>query len=333
MNAYPQPGYVMYPQQPQMPMYPQNMYGTMANTTPYANANNPQHPQMTQFLTPEQMSELQLNPQLFPTKLTRDEYLRSICCHKNRDTITLEPSQNGNQHCSICQADFYLFRLDTPESEINEVCKNMHDLLQSIKTYLLNAPDALKDIYMMLGFIQKIPLLWNTAVKSFEAVSNGVNFGNVSNNPNSDPFQLLGNLFGGNMVPGMGGYYQQPTVPPMAMYQQPTYSQPGFGALPNQPPPQAPVAPNAYANQQYGFTPPPMQQPVNQPYMTPPTYTPNPASNPIGYVDNSNPQQMTTQNVQIGGAPPQQPLQTPVTQPTNPNIQPPPPPPTVDNKK
>lgn len=329
-NSYPQ-GYIAYPQaQPMMPMYPNNYYGAVANN-PYI--NQPQQPNMTQFLTPEQMSELQLSPQLFPTKLTRDEYLRSICCHKNANKITLDKLPNDNHKCSICQAEFYLFRLDTPDHEIAEVCKNMHDLLQSIKTYLLNAPEALKDIYMMLGFIQKIPLLWNTAVKSFESASNiGLNIDGNANNPNNDPFQVLGNLFGNNMVPNYaaGNYYQQPTMPAMAMYQQPTYSQPGFGALPNQPPPQPPVAPNPYANQQYGFTSPMQPQQQQQQYMTPPNYTPNPASNPIGYVDQT-PTQMTSQNVQIGGMPQQQPM----TNAANPNIQPPPPPPTnnvVDKK-
>lgn len=325
-NTYPAGGYVPpYQYMPQAPIYG-NMMG---NYTQYP-VNNTQ-PVMTNFLTPEQQQELMVNPQVFPTKLTRDEYLRSICSHKSNNRITLEKQQDGQSHCSVCQADFYLFELNTPDETINGICKNMHDLLQSIKTYMLNAPEALKDIYMMLGFIQKLPLLWKTAVKSFESATNVSTFG-MQGDPNANTFQVLGNLFGSGIIPG-GGYYQQNPMPAMAMYQQPMYSQPGFGALPNQAPPPAPMQPNPYANQQYGFNAYQPQQPngvAANGYGAPPQYAPNPASNPIGYVDNS---QMTTQNVQIGG----QPVQQPMTQPTsvpNPNIQAPPPPPpvTVDKK-
>ena len=262
---------------------------------------------MNNFLSPEQMSEIQQFPQDFPTKLTKEEYLRSICTHKSNNMITLDKTRTGEHHCSICGADFFLWDTNTSEDDINQCCKNMYDLLQSIKTYLLNAPDQLKDIYMMLGFIQKMPLLWKTAVKSFDTTFNAQNFGNQQNQEQNS-FQLLGNILGGN--PGFNGFYN-----PAYQVQQPgPYAQnPYQPAMPNPQyqQPQYYGGPTGYG--QYQTPPPPPQYTGYQ-------VTPVQQSNPIGYVDNSAQQ---TQQVPIIPPSVQMPDPQPVQQSANPNIKPP----------
>lgn len=246
----------------------------------YAYAASQPAPVLNNFLTPEQIAEIQQNPQLFPTKLTRDEFLRSICTHKQNNMITLERTGDGNHHCTLCGKDFFLFDTNTPKDTVIGICKNMYDLIQSIKTYLLNAPEALKDIYMVLGFIEKFPVLWETAVKGFEQASNATAFG-LQSNPQMDAFQMLGNVFGGNM---MGGFYgQQPMGYPQqawqAGYQQPVAPPPA----PQAPVAQAPAQPPVYTNGGYVIPPAPMQPQVGYPIQTPVQQAyPMQGYNPIG---------------------------------------------------
>jgi len=58
------------------------------------------------------MSEIQKAPQAFQTKLTRDEYLRALCTHKDQNgNIKLEKLADGRYHCPICNSDFNLIDL------------------------------------------------------------------------------------------------------------------------------------------------------------------------------------------------------------------------------
>lgn len=315
----PQPG-MPYQQQP-------GVYGAPAyNYYP----NQQQTAQLFKnYLTPEQIAELQMNPDTFSTKLSRKEYLSSVCLHKNEQnqTVTLEKLQNGDHKCTICQAEFFLYELDTDMEVIKGICRQMINLLQSIKTYSLQPSEDLRNIFMMIGFIERLPYLWEKTARAFEQSVPASGLGMQQRDSNIDTFQALGSIFGGGIIPGTGfnnqGFYQQPPVPPMAMY-----SQPGFAPQPTPGLPQAPVQRPVYdPNQQYEFNTQNMvQQPQGVPangYQPPPGY-PNPSSNPVGYVE---PTQMASQTVQIGGqqAPVQQPIQQAPTVQTNPNIQPPPP--------
>ena len=275
-------------------------------------------PVLNNFLTPEQMSEIQHGGSQFQTKLTRDEYMRNICTHKSNNRIMLEKQNDGQHHCAICGKAFTLFDTNTPDETIYGVCKNMHDLMQSIKTYFLNVPEDFKDIYMMLGFIEKIPLLWKTAVKSFETASNQTAFG-LQNNPQQDSFQMLGQIFGGTGMPGMmGGYYQQ----------QPMYNPAPVNAYgmttPVAPPPMAPQAqPQAPLAQNqppvYGYNPSYVMNQQSQPAQAPMAYGQTVPQNPIGYVE---PNQGGVAQTQINIAPTAPNQALPLNQDTvNPNLQ------------
>lgn len=291
-------------------MYPGNIgFGGVSYAEPQ------QTPVMNQLLTPEEVTELQKTPQQFSTKLTRDEYLRAVCTHKDyNNRVTLEKLPDGRHHCTICQADFYLLQLSTSDDEVSTICNNFNDLFQTIKTYYGNAPESLKDLYVMNGFILKMRYLWNVARQYFERVTNASAFG-VQQNPDQYGFQLLNNIFGGGvmggMMPGMNpyggvpgagpmpGYYGQPTQqPPMAQYAVPPQGpigqpqMPPNNGVPNNnmvmPPNYGyPVDPNVqfYTNHQapmYGYS---------TPAGVAGYANPNngmPSGNPIGFVDQSN---------------------------------------------
>lgn len=267
-------------------------------------------PVLNNFLTPEQIAQLQHNP-TFQSKLTQDEFYRSICTHKNNNAITLEKLPNGKHRCSTCCEEFTLLDLNTPDETVDQICNNMYDLLQSAKTYFLNAPDDLRNLYMVIGFIRKVPQLWRTAKKIFEQASNATAFG-LQQNYDQNSFQILGNLFGGGMMNGMMGqnnyYYNQPTqVPNMAQYQQPNQGYPQQPTGQQQPPYQGYNTNNGNSNYIVPPPPPPQQQQQNV------------MSNPIGYVEPN-----ATQSVNISVPLQQQTIQPQpsqiVEQPVNPNL-------------
>ena len=276
-------------------------------------------PVLNNFLTPEQIAQLQHNP-TFQSKLTQDEFYRSICTHKNNNAITLEKLPNGKHRCSTCCEEFTLLDLNTPDETVEQICNNMYDLLQSAKTYFLNAPEDLRNLYMVIGFIKKVPQLWRTAKKIFEQASNATAFG-LQQNYDQNSFQILGNLFGGGMMNGMMGqngyYYNQPTqVPNMAQYQQPN---PGMYQQQQQQPPMDPnqqQAPYQGYNANNGNS-----SNYVVPAPPPPPQQQNVMSNPIGYVEQPN----ATQSVNISVPLQQQQTIQPqpsqmVEQPVNPNL-------------
>lgn len=290
--------------------------GTMYNNNGF---QQPQNTVMRQLLTENQIKELQQAPQTFSTKLTHGEYLKAICTHKDPNTgaITLQETNDGRYHCTICGETFRLIDPSESREAIENICMNFNDVFQSIKTYYGDAPDSFRDFYLMSGFISKIPYLWDIAKKYFERIPMGMN----GVQPTNDQYgwQLLNNIFGnnmmGNVVPGMGMgnnmYMGQPAYPQnngWGQPQQPQYNQPTYT---NQPP----VNPGYPNTTQFNAPP---QQPypnqVNQPgYSMPNYYAGNaqgnpynnppqmPSTNPIGFVEQ--PQQdftsTTTQKVSV----------------------------------
>lgn len=321
--------------------------GTMYNN----NLPQPQNTVMKQLLTDNEIKTLRESPQQFSTKLTHNEYLKAICTHKDPHTgvITLQEMNDGRYHCTICGETFYLIDPSTTKEEIDRICGNFNDLFQTIKTFYGDAPDQFKDFYLMCGFIPKLPYLWDIAKKYFERIPMGMNA-----QPTNEQYgwQLLGNILGNNMMPGMGmgnnmymagvpqynnqpqGNYGYPQAPnnPYGYNPQQQYGQP----MPNAPQPnyqQPPVNPS-YPNQ---------TQFNNNGYSMPNYYTGNaqgspynnpnpgyvnqapaaPASNPVGYVET--PQQdftQTTQRVSMPGPNVNANTQTPPMPepPKNPNI-------------
>lgn len=290
-------------------MQTQNQYYQVPGVAPVTSysaygqnlAPQPKH-QNVQFLTKEEIAELQKRPQSFQSKLTREEYLRSICTHKDTDgqfKIDEINDGTGRCRCAICGAEWNMIDLNASDEEITSICSNFYDLFQTIKTYYGDVPVGLKEIYIISGFISKVPQLWKIAKKYFE---NSAGFNQL--NPqvqDSDQmgFKMLGNIFGGlgmqASVPGMnvyGGsvnpYYamnnQFNAVPPMGQFNTAT-QQVVPPVVPQQyvVPPQGQNQFAATSTPTYG-----MANVVQQP-------APVQNNNPIGYVDNA---QDFTQTVQ-----------------------------------
>ena len=269
----------------------------------YAPQQNVQPPVFNQLLNQEEMAKLQKAPVQFSTRLTEDEFLRSICTHKQNNQIQLEALPNGKHRCPICGTEFFLLDINTSDQDIENMCVNFHDVMQSIKTYYGNIPENMREFFMMIGFIKKVPYLWKAARTYFEKVVGQTGMLQANNDQNG--FAALGNIFGNGAMGGMfgmgagmpmGGYYNQQQmnmgynpqpqqqgfvgqpmqqVPGMGQYQVP--QQPGMNqAMPAQQQPQ-------FANPAYG-----MQQPQPVAMM----------GNPIGYVDQAAAQQDFTQQQQ-----------------------------------
>ena len=282
-----------------------NTFGNYAPTmNPYGaspvagmTAQPPTPPVFNQLLTADEVQQLQKNPNVFSTKLTQDEYLRAVCTHKDgANHFTLEKLPNGKHRCSVCQAEFYLLDLNTSKEEIENTCNNFYDLMQSIKTYYGNAPEAMREFYLMIGFIPKIAQLYQVARTYFDKVTG--NFGGYQMSNDQSGFGILSNIFGGGamggIAPGIGGmgagtYYGAPQG-----WGQPQWGQqqPGWYAGAPVPPAagiQTPVAAGV-PSVNGGYAPNPvnpalgMQQP-NYGYSMAGAAAPAPSVNPIGYVD------------------------------------------------
>ena len=146
-------------------------YGGTFNGTTYGNTA-PTQPTMTQLLTPEEIGKIRKSPQAFNVKLTEDEYLRSLCTHKDeKGNICVEKLGDGRFHCPICNATFNLIDLNTNKETIDNIALNMEDLFQSIKTYLPNPTKDMRNIYMMIAYFHKVGMLWDIARLSLIHIS------------------------------------------------------------------------------------------------------------------------------------------------------------------
>lgn len=329
----------MYGQQQIYGGYPAMMGGAYAYP-----AQAPQAPVLKQLLTADEVAKLQKNPVHFSTKLTEDEYLRACCTHKTATVpgqmsqITLEKLPNGKHRCSICGAEFNLIDLNTPMQEIEVICNSAWDLLQSIKTYYGNSPEAMRDFYLMIGFLPKLKYLWNVAKQYFDKVTG--NFGMLGNGNDNSGFATLANILGGGamaggIVPGMNpamNYYNygypaagapfNPAMgqtPAMAMPQMPTAPgpmpaapapQPTYGNVVYAAPPAAPVAAPGQVPM-YGYG----QQPQAAPAVPMGT-------NPIGYVEQQQPDFTAGMAAANAGTTQAAPATPPMPEPPkNPNLQ------------
>nr|DAP19639.1 MAG TPA: zinc-ribbon domain protein [Caudoviricetes sp.] len=312
-----------------------NFGGYNAGGFNYAPQQNFQPPVFNQLLNQEEIAKLQKAPAQFSTRLTEDEFLRSVCTHKQNNQIALEALPNGKHRCPICGTEFFLLDLNTSESDVEQMCANFHDVMESIKTYYGNIPENMREFFMMIGFIKKVPYLWKVARAYFEKVVGQT--GMLQANSDQNGFAMLGNIFGngamggmfGNMGGGMpmGGYYTQQQMSGYApQYQQqgyvgqPMQQVPGMGAyqVPQQPMMQpamngpVPVQQPQFAQPAYGMG--GMMQPQQPQAMM---------GNPIGYVDPTANQKDFTQQqpVQQQAQPVQQQPAAPMPEPPkNPNV-------------
>jgi len=263
-----------------------NNFGNFGNNT--MGMGYTQQPQqqvvMNQTLTKEEIEFIRRKGPKFNFKLSKEEFLRAICTHKDPATgnISLRLNPDGTHTCAICQETFTLLEPSKfDRGAIEDICANFNDLFQSIKTMYGPIPaESGREFYTMVGFVNRIPDLYDIAAEYFARL-NGAGVG-VEENRNPWGMGMLNAMMnpnfpmGGinNMGMNMGG--QQNADPNYIAYMQ------------------------AQAQQQQAMqNPNGMQQQMPQSNMNVTAYnpgTPNPAyapapnaggftPNPIGYVE------------------------------------------------
>ena len=181
----------------------------------------PEKIQMRQLLSADEQDQLRKKNPEFSGRLTKEEGLKALCTHKDARTgaICLEQQEDGSVTCSICGENFHLIETGDGISmeEIENTCSNFNDIFQSIKLMYGAIPeDVGRNLYLISGFIKKVPSFYAYAKKYFERIG-GVNTGVQNYGAGNQAMMAWQNLygpFGGNM--GMGGM----TNPSMVLQQQ-----------------------------------------------------------------------------------------------------------------
>ena len=181
---------------------------------------------MTQTLTPEEQSILRREPLKFSSKLSKEEFLRAICTHKDATThnIALRQNDDGTHTCAICGETFTLIELDTyTMDDVRDICMQFNNVFQSIKTmYGSVPPEVGRELYTIGGFIKKFPEMLEYANQYFRrlGINNGLQSGGYGSNQALQMFQSLMNpgMYGGAMPGGMAGAMMPAVNPASAPY-------------------------------------------------------------------------------------------------------------------
>lgn len=154
--------------------------------------------QMRNVISAEEQERLRKNKQEFSGKLTDEEYLRALCTHKDVRTgnISLNHNDDGSVTCAICGENFRI--VDTSEGEITmedieATCSNFNDIFQTIKLIYGAIPeDVGRQLYVIAGFIKKVPMFYKYAKTWFEQIGKaGQGFAAFNNDPNYTMFRTL----------------------------------------------------------------------------------------------------------------------------------------------
>ena len=154
--------------------------------------------QMRNVISVEEQERLRKNKQEFSGKLTDEEYLRALCTHKDVRTgnISLNHNDDGSVTCAICGENFRI--IDTSEGEITmedieATCSNFNDIFQTIKLIYGAIPeDVGRQLYVIAGFIKKVPMFYKYAKTWFEQIGKaGQGFTPFNNDPNYTMFRTL----------------------------------------------------------------------------------------------------------------------------------------------
>lgn len=135
----------------------------------------------------------------FTTNITEEERNRAICTHKDptkQNNISLLDNADGTNTCYICGETFNLVEYD--RHDVENICANINDVLQTIKTYYFTMPEKVATEFMnIIVLINKIPQLYEIALADFNRID-GVA---VHSQQNQNPFMMLNSILapGANM--------------------------------------------------------------------------------------------------------------------------------------
>ena len=222
-------------------MYPGGNYGQWQ----YQGQPQQTMDKVASTLTPEEHNRLAKKISQFSIAITDEERLRGICNHRtedgSRDTLVRDPV-TGSFRCTVCGYTFNVVDSGMSADDLKTAVREICDILQTIKLLYTDLPiDAAREYFQIIPLVEKIPQLFEFAVKNFEK-HEAYNWSyNYQNSNVYTLYNRLSNMFG---TPGVAPMYGNP----QAGYGQPPFQQPPMGGF-GQPAPM----PNPAFQQQMPF--------------------------------------------------------------------------------
>lgn len=194
-------------------------------------------PKVMNYLTAEEIEQLQKKEGSFNLCLTETESLQARCNHRTKDGVSdalkLDPI-TGEATCTICGYKFRPVDTDTSMENIIDATNKVVDILQTIKLLYTDLPaQAAIEYFQIIPLITKIPKLFEFACKAFSKHEyNAWSY----NQANMGGMALLANLqngfgggFGFGQQPQFNAYAPQPNQPVGYPQQQPMMGANPFG--------------------------------------------------------------------------------------------------------
>ena len=193
------------------------------------NPNPQQQTKQMNVLTADEIQTLMKQENKFTLALTQTEKLKAACNHRRADGLgdSLVENADGTVSCQICG---YTFKPVDPatsgEEYLNAAVAEIVDILQTVKMLWIDVdPQVLREYSQVLPLIEKLPQLYQIAVKNY---SNHENYNSWAYaGKNMSTLQMFSMLNG--LLSGVGQQNQQFTAAPqqaMPGYGQPMYQQP-----------------------------------------------------------------------------------------------------------
>lgn len=124
---------------------------------------------MKNILTNEEIKILtKVKPKELNFKITKEEYLRSLCTHSDSDEkdILMQKEDSNNLYCPICGAEFDP-RSNIDKKEVEDAVNKVINYIQIIK-YMGEFPREVgEEIYPIIPLLKKIPDLFEYAENKF----------------------------------------------------------------------------------------------------------------------------------------------------------------------
>lgn len=226
------------------------MYGVPQGTGYQYNPGNQAAPKQMNNLSQEEIQKLVQKENQFSLQITETEKLRAICNHRRADGMgdaLVEDPVSGICRCQICGYEFKPADTALTEEDLKDICANVLDILQTIKLLYINMPvEAAREYYQIIPLIEKIPKLFEYAVKDYAKYEqyNPYSY----NNRNMSTMNLFNMLSGALNGMPFGGQQAQPQgqqfagAPQGGMPQQPNMGyNPMMGGMPPYGMPQQPM--------------------------------------------------------------------------------------------
>lgn len=211
------------------------MMGGMPQGTGYQYNPGPvQVPKQMNVLTQEEIQKLMQKENQFSLQITETERLRAICNHRRADGMgdALVEDNNGICKCQICGYEFKPVDTSMTEDDIKEAISIVLDILQTIKLLYINMPqEASKEFYQIIPLIEKIPKLFEYAVKDYAKYESFNPYSYNNKNMNTmNLFNMLSGALNGMPFNNAQQTQQFAGATPQGMgYQQPMYGAPMGG--------------------------------------------------------------------------------------------------------